>query len=44
MKSDQLFKDKTAQFEIYMDASLAARQYNQYLSTISLLVIVKYIH
>ena len=40
LKSDQLFKDNTAQFEIYMDASLAARQYNQYLSMVSLLVIV----
>ena len=29
LKSDQLFKDETTQFEIYMEASLAARQYNK---------------
>ena len=40
LRSDQLFKDETTKLEIYMEASLAARQYNQYLSTISLVVIV----
>ena len=39
LKSDQLFKDETTKLEIYMEASLAARQYNWYFSIISLLVI-----
>ena len=41
LKADQLFKDDTEQLEIYMEASLAARQYNEYCSVIWLLVIVK---
>ena len=28
LKSDQIFKDETTKLEIYMEASLAARQYN----------------
>ena len=40
LKSDQLFKDDTEQLEIYMEASLAARQYNEYCSVIWLLVMV----
>ena len=37
LKSDQLFKDETEQLEIYMEASLAACQYNEYFSVICLL-------
>ena len=38
LKSDQLFKDDTEQLEIYMEASLAAREYDEYRSVIWILV------
>ena len=41
LKSDQLFKDDTEQLEIYMEASLAAREYDEYRSVIWILAIVK---
>ena len=41
LKSDQLFKDETEQLEIYMEASLAAREYDEYRSVIWILAIVK---
>ena len=40
LKADQLFKDDTEQLEIYMEASLAAREYDEYRSVIWILAIV----
>ena len=39
LRSDQLFKDETTKLEIYMEASLAAREYDEYRSVIWILAI-----